>query len=171
MNSPYKGQWRGALMFSLISAWINGWVNNREAGDLRRHRSHYDVIVMTTNQYLGILSDLMVRTISITLFTGGGVLAPILNATSGFDQVAFSTHWGRVTDICVSKLTIIGSDNGLSSGRRQVLIWTHAGIGLTGPLGTNLSDIVVEIQTFHRKKYIWICHMRNVVYFVPGSMC
>ena len=46
VNSPHKGQWRGALMFSLIGAWINGWVNNREAGDLRRYRAHYDVIVM-----------------------------------------------------------------------------------------------------------------------------
>ena len=46
MNSPHKGQWRGALMFSLICDWINDWVNNREAGDLRRHRGHYDVIVM-----------------------------------------------------------------------------------------------------------------------------
>ena len=46
VNSPHKGQWRGALMFSLICAWINGWVNNREAGDLRRHRTHYDVPVM-----------------------------------------------------------------------------------------------------------------------------
>ena len=46
MNSPYKGQWRGALMFSLICAWINDWVNNREAGDLRRHRGHYDVNVI-----------------------------------------------------------------------------------------------------------------------------
>ena len=46
VNSPYKGQWRGALMFSLICAWINGWVNNREAGDLRRYRAHYDVILM-----------------------------------------------------------------------------------------------------------------------------
>ena len=46
MNSPHKGQWRGALVFSLICAWINGWVNNGEAGDLRRHRVHYDVIVM-----------------------------------------------------------------------------------------------------------------------------
>ena len=43
---PHKGQWSGALMFSLISAWINSWVNNREAGDFRRHRAHYDVIVM-----------------------------------------------------------------------------------------------------------------------------
>ena len=48
-NSSHKGQWlwRGALMFSLICAWINGWVNNREAGDLRRHRAHYDVTVIS----------------------------------------------------------------------------------------------------------------------------
>ena len=46
VNSPHKGQWCGALMFSLIWAWMNGWVNNREAGDLRCHRTHYDVIVM-----------------------------------------------------------------------------------------------------------------------------
>ena len=48
VNSPHKGQWRGALMFSLICARINGWVNNRETGDLSRHRAHYDVIVMNT---------------------------------------------------------------------------------------------------------------------------
>ena len=46
VNSPHKGYWREALMFSLICAWINGWVNNREAGDLRRHRAQYDVTVM-----------------------------------------------------------------------------------------------------------------------------
>ena len=46
VNSPHKGQWRGALMFSLICAWINSWVNNREAGNLRRHRAHYGVTVM-----------------------------------------------------------------------------------------------------------------------------
>ena len=46
VNSPHKGQWRGALMFSLICAWVNDWVNNREAGDLRRHRGHHEVIVM-----------------------------------------------------------------------------------------------------------------------------
>ena len=41
VNSPHKGQWRGALMFSLICVWINGWVNSREAGDLRRHLAHF----------------------------------------------------------------------------------------------------------------------------------
>ena len=47
VNSPLKGQWRGALMFSLICAWINDWVNNRKAGDLRLHCAHYDVIVVS----------------------------------------------------------------------------------------------------------------------------
>ena len=46
VNSPHKGQWREALMFPLVCAWINVWVYNREAGDLRRHRAHYDVIAM-----------------------------------------------------------------------------------------------------------------------------
>ena len=46
VNSPHKVQWRGALMFTLIGVWINGWVNNREAGDLRRYRAHYDATVM-----------------------------------------------------------------------------------------------------------------------------
>ena len=45
VNSPHKGQWRGVLMFSLICLWLNGWKNNREAGDLRRHRAHYDVFI------------------------------------------------------------------------------------------------------------------------------
>ena len=52
VNSPHKGQWRGALMFLWSAPWINGWANNREAGDLRRHRAHYDVIVMGNVQYL-----------------------------------------------------------------------------------------------------------------------
>ena len=50
VNSPHKGQWRGALIFTMICVWINGCVNNREAGDLRRYRAHYDVIVMCRQQ-------------------------------------------------------------------------------------------------------------------------
>ena len=46
VDSPYKSQWCGALMFSLICVWINSWVNKREPGDLRRYRAHYDVIEM-----------------------------------------------------------------------------------------------------------------------------
>ena len=46
LDSPLKGQWPGTLMFSLISAWKNGWANNRDTGDLRRHHAHYNVTVM-----------------------------------------------------------------------------------------------------------------------------
>ena len=56
---PYKGQWCGALMLSLICAWINGWVYNRETGDLRCHRTHYDVTVM----------DIIVPPVGLTLLT------------------------------------------------------------------------------------------------------
>ena len=62
------------------------------------------------------------------------------------------THWGRVTHICVSDLTIIGSDNGLSPGRRQAIIRTNAGILLLRPLGTNFSEILIEILIFSFKK-------------------
>ena len=56
VNSPRKGQWRRALMFSLICTWINSWVNNREAGDLRRNRAHYDVIVMSNTSRTCLMS-------------------------------------------------------------------------------------------------------------------
>ena len=64
VNSPHKGQWCGALMFTLICARINGWVNNREAGDLRRHRAHYDVIVML---FLRISSGIIVAICDVIL--------------------------------------------------------------------------------------------------------
>ena len=58
------------------------------------------------------------------------------------------THWSRVTHICVSRLTITGSDNGFSPGRRQAIIWTNARILLIGPLGTNFSEKLIEILAF-----------------------
>ena len=58
LNSPHKGQWRGDLMFTLICARINGCVNNREAGDLRRHRAHYDVIVMACGYSVSIFQTI-----------------------------------------------------------------------------------------------------------------
>ena len=62
------------------------------------------------------------------------------------------THLGRVTHICVSELNIIGSNNGLSPGRRQAIIWNNAGLLLIEPLGIHFSDISVGIQTFSFKK-------------------
>ena len=53
-----KGEWRGALMFSLIYVWTNGWVNTRDAGDLRRHRAHYDVTVIEWPHYWCIFASI-----------------------------------------------------------------------------------------------------------------
>ena len=69
------------------------------------------------------------------------------------DKIAFIlTHWGRVTHRCAGNLTIIGSDNGLSPGRRQAIICTNAGLLLIGTLGTNFSEILIEIHIFLFKK-------------------
>ena len=62
------------------------------------------------------------------------------------------THWGRVTHICVAYLTDIASDNGLSPSRCQAIIWTNTGILLIGRLGTNFSEILIEIHAFSFKK-------------------
>ena len=65
---------------------------------------------------------------------------------------ALLTHWGRVTHMCICKLTIIGSDNGLSPGWCQAIIWTSAEILLIGSLGTNFCEILIEIYIFSVKK-------------------
>ena len=57
VNSPHKGWWRRALMFSSIFAWMNGWINTREAGDLRRHLAHYGITVMALSNNLSHLHD------------------------------------------------------------------------------------------------------------------
>ena len=91
VNSPHKGQWHGALMFSLMCVWINGWVNNREAGDLRRYRAHYDVSVMcrldssflSTRVYLNDLRNLRNdtnRQIYMVLQTNSARTGLILNS-------------------------------------------------------------------------------------------
>ena len=73
----------------------------------------------------------------------------IINVLS---YIEILTHWGRVTHICVGNRTIIGSENGLLPGQCQAIIWTNAGILLIGPLGTNFSEILIEILTFSFKK-------------------
>ena len=80
-------------------------------------------------------------------------------------------HWGRVTHICVSKLTIIGSDNGLSPGRHQAIISASAKILLTGPLETNFSEILIEIIIVSFKKMRLKVSSAIRWPFVSASMC
>ena len=72
------------------------------------------------------------------------------------------THWGRVTHICISKLTVVGSDNGLPPSRRQAIIWTNDGILLIGPLGINLSEILIEIENVVWKMVAILSHPQCV---------
>ena len=74
VNSPHKDQWRGVLMFSFI-CWINGWVNNRKAGDLGRYRAHYEVTVMTHHMDCLATSRLVICT---PLCTSSGILSELI---------------------------------------------------------------------------------------------
>ena len=79
-------------------------------------------------------------------------------------NVYILTHWSRVTHICVSKLTTIGSDNGLSPGRRQAIIWTNDGILLIRTLGTNFSKFLSEIVIFIQENASenGVCEMASI---------
>ena len=77
------------------------------------------------------------------------------------------THWIRVTHICVSKLAIIGSDNGLLPGQHQAIIYTSAGILLIRTIGTNFSEILSEIHTLLFKKMHLKYRMRIGGHFCP----
>ena len=84
--------------------------------------------------------------IDIIVFADGRALG------AGAWTSAYITYWDRVTHLCGSKITIIGSDNGLSPGRRQAIILTNAGVLLIGPVGTKFSEILIEILTVPFKK-------------------
>ena len=113
---------------------------------------------------------------------------PFSSQSFNLDHIYYATehwrntfiHWGRKTHICVSKLTIIGSNSGLSPGRRQAIIWTNTGALLIGPLGTNFSEILIKIHTFSFKimrlkmssgKWRPSCFGLNVLKPEPRSPC
>ena len=114
LNSPHKGEWRDALMFFFICAWINAQVNNHEAGDLRRHRAHYDVIVMNDN--LSRYADFhykvkMVVTWHVCIGTGpwkfgNFALTSFHTSCTLFSELKYTlwllTHWGLVMHIFFS---------------------------------------------------------------------
>ena len=101
------------------------------------------------NTHFGLIKLRHGWLITSILFLWGVIIHSCHNFGGGL------SHWGRVTHICVSKPTIIGSDNGLSPGRRQAIIWTNAGILLIGPIGLNVSENLIEIRTFLFMKMLW----------------
>ena len=105
--------------------------------------AHDDIIPSKLNTFMCIASKILMDT---------RYVISVIKFNSHLRKASVKTHWGRVTHICVVKLTIVGSDNGLSPGRRQAIIWTNAGISLIGPLRTNFIENLIGIQTFSFKK-------------------
>ena len=94
VNFPHKGQWRGALLFALICAWINGWVNNREAGDLRCYRAHYDVIVINNfrqDSIVGASAETENGLFCLERYINLLIVSP--SGTKGYFMNKEYTHW------------------------------------------------------------------------------
>ena len=112
---------------------------------------------------LYVLSSCILFTQQFGVINFGGV------TSVGYTEllVYLLTHWDRGTHICIGKLSIIGSDNGLWPGRCQAIIWANAGILLVEPLGTNFSEILIGNQIFSFSKMR--LKMSSVKW--PASMC
>ena len=87
MDSPHKGQWREALMFSLIGTRTNGWANTRDARDLRRHHAHYEVTEMKLSRVVSPITYMWVKHMK-TPWHGNP-----LNITGPFRRESTGDHW------------------------------------------------------------------------------
>ena len=111
VNSPHKGQWRGALMFSLICAWTVSWANNGDAGDLRRYRAHYDVIVMHLRRHMA--SDFLV-----TIGSGNGLSSVRRQTKSAYKDTRstlFLSRWCHQMDTFSALLAICAGNSPVPS--------------------------------------------------------
>ena len=136
VNSPHKGQWRGALMFSLIWTWTNDGVNNRDAGDFRRHRAHYDVTVMDRAY------DKSLTQWKLSGETGEVIPPKFISPWTKwppFRRRYFQMHFPdwkvlyfgwNFTEVFSWRYNwqqpSTGSDNGLAPYMRESIIWTNA---------------------------------------------
>ena len=141
-----------SMMASLITGVSIVYSTMYSGADQRKHQSSASLAFVRVI-YRWPLNSPHKGLVTWKMFPFNDVIVDLIRwciyAALGGDELI---HWGRVTHICVSKLTIIGSDNGLSPDRRQAIIWTNAGLLLIGPLGTNFSEILIEILKFSFKK-------------------
>ena len=112
VNSPHKGQWRGALMFSLICVWINNWVNNHEADNLRRYLSHYDVTVMCEDVITNPCHELTIH------WTKSTTIERVIRSS---DPESVWLHGNLVSGTCLKKIITLqwrhNERDGVSSHR------------------------------------------------------
>ena len=96
---------------------------------------------------------------------------PYFLHSSYIDTLKILTHWCRVTHICVGKLIMIGSDNGLSLDRHRAIIWTNFGLLSIGPLRTYFNETIIVIVKFRWIKCTWKCRLRNGDHLISASVC
>ena len=136
------------LLFELCQCLFDRWPRWEWSIDIHWFPIH--CYIATTDQCLyWFCGGWSLRELHVALYQGDWVMD---SAAYGLVHWLDLTHWGRATHICVGKLTTIGSDNGLSPGRRQAIIWTNDGILLIWPIGTNFSEMLIGIHIFSFKK-------------------
>ena len=141
----FIGQWSGFPLVSCYARAFFCWLSNVKCM-ITLPLGHFNIC----HEYISArkcISKCRVHDDAI-LFRPWCVKKPSNCLQGSFDysfQCVLLIHLGRVAHICVNKLTTIDSDNGLSPGRRQAIIWTNDGILLIGPFGTNFSEILIEI--------------------------
>ena len=140
----------GLVMSFAIMDTVN--IGSGDGLSLIRHQTRPEVMLI--HYRMDLWEEFVENLIKIKIFSVEKIHLAMLSSECWPFYLCISreTRWGRVTHICISKLTTIGSDNGLSPGRRQAIIWTNAGMLLIGPLGIKFSEILIEINTFSFSK-------------------
>ena len=162
VNSPHKSQWRGALMFSLICARINGWVNTRKGGDLRRHRAHYDVNVMGTRdlQMAGHLTTLRPRG------NGRHFAGDIFESSFLCMKIClflFKFHKSFFPKISIRKYSA-DSGNGLVW---QIVTWINEGLyNLLVQMCDDLSKVGLSYHCSHSGDNVFFCKFSSKLLLV-----
>ena len=123
VNSPHKGQWRRALIFSLICAWLNGWVNNGETGDLRRHCFHYDITVMRpSSKQMRVKRTKCVKSFKFSIQPGNNFLSETIshhNRNICFRQLIWRNKAIINHTIAIINIRIMSTDQTLAEINSQ----------------------------------------------------
>ena len=129
------------------------WVNYTQWRGQYAYHLYIDGLMQESRNFIANTLELHISYTNPSIYIYIYMLSfPMGQGLNGKKYTADLTHWGRVTHICVKKLTIIGSDNGLSPGRCQAIIWTNAGILLIGSTETNFSENLSKFFIFSFSK-------------------
>ena len=152
VNSPHKGQWRGPVMFTLICVWINDWVNNREAGDLRRYRAHYDVTLMASVNLVSLGSDNVLPPVWRRATTWSNLDLSIRHIGTNFSQIGIEKQNFSFVKTHLKMSFAKWRSFCPEEDELNTLLWYHTCICSALPSVYCVQDIFVEFIHFIRIK-------------------